>query len=87
MEEETFIVCMPVEGPPHYITPGSQIYACYDCGCQVTAAPSSQNMLKETGALVLCMNCALKRSTVEPPKSVSMVPGAEIEINDWRHRQ
>lgn len=47
LNEEQFILCMPVDGPAHYVTPGSKIFPCVDCGCKVQAAPSSQVFMEK----------------------------------------
>ncbi len=87
MVEETFILCSPADGPPNYITPGSKVYECCDCGQRVIAAPSSQDMINREGAKVICLDCAGERARIESGLLLRMLPGALQEIRNYLHRQ
>jgi hypothetical protein len=87
MAEENLIICMSFDGSQHYITPGYKVYNCSDCGCEVTAAPSSQTMINRGDFKVICLVCTSKRGIQWSPQIMNLAPGAIQEVMTYLHRQ
>jgi len=85
--EDIFVICMPVDIPDHYITPGSKEYDCADCGRRIHASPSSQRMIEQGEAIPLCLLCGSLRAKENPDANVGIAPGAIKEIEKWRQQR
>lgn len=63
MEEDTLLVCMPIEDMQGDPVQGSVQMWCDECGTSIWVAPSSRTLLdKEDPFLLVCTGCALKET-------------------------
>lgn len=84
-DEITVLMCLPVEGDHRYIVPGSIQRQCQDCGAPVWVAPSGQQLLIESSAIVVCMNCGRARAK-EQLGDLEITSKQIDEIKEWRKR-
>ena len=84
--EIAVLMCLPVEGDPNrYIVPGSVQHQCRDCGALVWVAPSGQQLLIESSAIVVCRKCGLARAK-EHPGDLEITSKQIDEIRQRRKR-
>ena len=78
-EEKTVLICALVTRPG-YRVPGSLRVQCADCGELVTVSPSGWLILHNTpSAEIVCEECGLKRTLVEPGK---ISPPSPVQLDE-----
>jgi len=81
----SIVICLPFLGSgDRYITPGSTLAKCADCGAGIFVAPSSQEIPGEN--VYVCMDCAARRLREDPAPKMIVVERAIPEIQAWRRR-
>ncbi len=79
------VICLPFLGASdRYITPGSTLDKCADCGAGIFVAPSSRESPGDN--VYVCMDCAARRLRDDPDPKFEVVEGAGRELLDWHRR-
>ena len=64
-DKEVLIACITVQmgkWNPLTIVEGSIIKSCHTCNVDIQVSPSSQNLMSEQNATLICLSCLEKRS-------------------------
>ncbi|MBW3624088.1 MAG: hypothetical protein KY468_11830 [Armatimonadetes bacterium] len=75
-EQGTYLICMPAR-PGVIVVTGSQLRECAECRCPVWQAPSGQQIEREKGAVLICIECASKRLKAEGTEAEFQMPTPE----------
>ena len=77
MTDLEVLICAPA---PNGYVPGSIIVPCWDCGVNVTVAPSGQRkLLNAAGVHAVCISCGLTRIEADPDAVVAAPTAEQLE--------